>query len=157
MKGPYSELAVDVADQLRPVDFVWIAMGNDLYDRPSSKYNDVEDRSLAWSIHKQMSKVSLYVQNQLLIFGGSSRIWNYSETVSKVFAKAYDDAVANVVDFLKVDGKRYAITGQGHLEGLALRDRIGHIDWSDENSGEIVERFLLYAVSIIPPDVRSKL
>ena len=44
MEGRYSELAVDVADILRSVDFVWIAMGNDLYFRPPSKYNDVEDR-----------------------------------------------------------------------------------------------------------------
>ena len=43
----------------------------------------------------------------------------------------------------------YAITGQGYLEGLALIDRIGNIDWSDEYSGQIVERFLLYAVSVV--------
>ena len=118
------------------------------FDLPS-KYNDVEDRRLAWSINKQMDKVSLYVQNQLLIFGGSSCIWKYSETISSVFATAYDDAVANVVDLLKVHGNRYAITGQGYLEGLALIDRIGNIDWSDEYSGQIVERFLLYAVSVV--------
>ena len=157
LKGPYSELAVDLADQLRPVDFVWIAMGNDLYDRPPSKYNDVEDRSLARSISKQMDKVSMYVQNQLLIFGGSSCIWKYSETISSVFANAYDDAVARVVDFLKVGGTTYAITGQGHLEGLALSDRIGHIDWSDASSGQIVERFLVYVVSTVSLPRRSKL
>ena len=149
MEGRYSELAVDVADILRSVDFVWIAMGNDLYFRPPSKYNDVEDLRLARSIDEQMDKVSLYVQNQLLIFGGSSCIWKYSETISTVFGNGYDDAVANVVDFLKVHGNRYAMTGQGYLEGLALSDRIGYIDWSDEYSGQIVERFLLYAVSVV--------
>ena len=95
-----------------------------------------------------MDAVSEYVRNQILVFGGTSAIWKYEESFSYNFACAYDNAVGNVVGF--VQGDRYhAISGHGHLEGIQLRDRIGHIDWRDEASVEIVESFMVYVIGLV--------
>ena len=140
--GDFGDFGVFLAENMKPpYDFLWIAMGNDLY----RKSVDVDVDALCVKITDRMNRVGKVAQRQMLIFGGSATIWRYAESFDDRYAAWYDENVLKVLS--NVGRQKYlALSGRGLLEGLQLVDRIGHVDWRDSSTVECVERFLLHVV-----------
>ena len=139
--GGFGDLAVSVAKIAgsSAVDFFWFAMGNDVYTYPDRVCID----TLVQKIVGYMASVKPYVRRQKLVFGGSSAIWQYRARYSSQYCNSYDVAVTRVVEGVQALGYT-ACFGNGHLEGMKLVDRIGHVDWSDQVSCSIVCLYMMY-------------
>ena len=98
---------------------LWIAMGNDLYP-DARKHNVFGDASSCFEA------VAPYVQSQTLIFGGSSRVWQYNG----VFAQEFDVSVRACLHAFRSEvACLNGVHGAFELAGIRIMDRIGHVDW----------------------------
>ena len=95
--GGYSETLSMIERYLEPPDWmVWISMGGDLYPKNEMAANLMYE--LGHRLNDLLIEASGYCAEQRLVYGGSARMWEYAERLSKRSADIYDQQVAYITD-----------------------------------------------------------
>ena len=111
---------------------LWIAMGNDLYDK------DYKQQQVFDAARSCFEAIAPYARLQTLVFGGSSCVWQYTGS----FAGEYDIAVKTLILRFRTEISCLNAVHDGvDLAGIRTTDRIGHVDWSHEASMRIIEAY----------------
>ena len=116
-----------------PEALVWIAMGNDIFP-PGDKRIQRNFWMVDDSIRKLFRRTRVFCRDQYLIFGGTSNLWMYHNTMDKMHLRVYDAMVTDLVEIVRNMGYP-CMTGYGAFNGVEVVDNVGHVS---EASKEII-------------------